>query len=157
MKAPTLCLRVSRRALGAAAVDNEELAFRDARHLTSRTERAVAAAERYLRRIVELTAPTRVVIDAPHKEGSTSARVLQSIMAILKELGIPAEAVVLTDVLASYGVPGLRSRAELERVVQPFWPDLAAWRGKAKPYVLDAAAVALYDDVRQSLGLPHPA
>lgn len=62
----------------------------------------------------------------------------------------------MSDLLASYGLPGLRSRSELVRVTEQFWPELTGMKGKIRPYVVEAAALALYTDVRRLLGIAAP-
>jgi hypothetical protein len=154
MKPAIIALRLSRRALAAAAVgDDGDLTMYDGRHLSSRAERAVAATERYLTRLFELSMPTLVVIDAPHAEGGTTSRLVDVATSVLQRLSISFEVVSVSDVLSSFALPGLRSRRELSQVVEGFWPVLAQMRLKVKPYVADAAAVALYADVTYGLGV----
>jgi hypothetical protein len=154
MKAKILALRLGRRALAAAAVgDDDDLTMYDGRHLSSRAERAVAATERYLVRLFELSMPTIVMIDAPHAEGGTTSRLVEVATSVLQRLNIKFELVSLSDVLSSFALSGLRSRRELSQVVEAFWPVLQQMRLKVKPYVADAAAVALYADVWHGLGV----
>jgi len=151
-----LALRLTRRAVAAVLVQEETVAFHDGRHLSSRRPRAVATAERYLERMLELLKPTLVVIDAPNADGSTTSQLLQVTVAALTKLGIQSTVVSVPDVLSSYGVPGLKSRTELLRVAERFWPELTAVTAHLKPYIVDAAAVALYMEVQQGLGMASP-
>lgn len=52
-----LTLRVSRRAVGAAVLTGEDLVFTDGRHLSSRRDRTVVAALRYVERLCEEMQP----------------------------------------------------------------------------------------------------
>jgi len=135
----------------------DALVFHDGRHLPSRAERAHRAAGRYLTTILALTHPEVVVIDAPVQEGSLTTALLTQAREILAERQIRTESIVMSDVLSSFGLPGLRTRLELQRVIEPFWPALADMKGRVKPYVLEAAAVAEYADARTRLGVPDPA
>lgn len=156
MTTSTLVLRLSRRAVGAVMLRDEELVFVDGRHLTSRRQRAVAAAERYLKRIIELTSPTDILIDAPTKPASTTSDVLAATVELLRSQGLRAQEIALPDVLRAYGAPTVRSRASLRVLVESYWPQMSGMKGRVKPYVLDAAAVALYADTDRALGSASP-
>src|SRR5438876_6660535 len=99
MKETTLALRLSRRAIAAVVLDADELTFIDGRHLTSRKDRALTAAERYLRRVLELTTPTEIVIDAPAKETSTTNALLQTALEVAKAAGATARMIGTGEVL----------------------------------------------------------
>ena len=156
MTPSTLIVRLSRRAVGAVILSDEQLSFVDGRHLTSRRQRAVVAAERYLQRILDLTTPTDVLIDAPAKPASTTSDVLATTLELLRVKGVPCREIALPDVLQAYGAPAVRSRASLRALVEPYWPQVAAMRARVKPYVLDAAAVGLYADTARLLGSSPP-
>ena len=151
MKETTLALRLSRRAIAAAVLDADELTFIDGRHLTSRKDRALAAAERYLRRILELTTPTEIVIDAPAKETSTTNALLQTALAVAKAAGATPRMIGTGDVLQAYGIPAVPSRIELRKIVARLWPQLATMTSAVKPYVLDAAALTLHAQAEHAL------
>src|SRR5687767_10771677 len=110
MKAAILSLRLNRRAMGAAVLADDRLAFIDGRHLTSKRERANAAIARYLRRVLELTQPRSVVIDAPATEGSSTRALLHTVHAVLKEAHLDVRAETVGEVLQAYGVPRIKSR-----------------------------------------------
>lgn len=150
-----VCFRLSRRAVAAVTIEEDRLGFYDGRHLSSNQARGLTSAERYFHRILDLTTPTTVVIDAPLKDGSQTARLLQRLQDLLAERKVVARVVATTDVLSAFGVPGVRSRTELVRVVEPYWAELATMRAKVKRFVVEAAACALYVDVEQAFG-PAP-
>lgn len=154
MSTSRIALRISRRALAAVSLRDDELVFHDGRHLSSQADRARRAVERYLAQVVDLTKPDIVTLDAPTKDSSLASDLAVAVRTALAERHIEVENVTVSDVLASYGLPGLRTRTELRAVVEPFWPDVAGMKGKVKPYVLEAAAVALYADIRAGLGVP---
>lgn len=150
MKAPILALRVSRRAVGAAVLRDESLTFLDGRHLTSTKHRAVAAAVRYLARVLELTTPHSLVLDAPHDSGSTTDQIL----AAFRETrgAIPCAVIPTADLLTAFGVPALASRAQLRDVARRLFPQAAPRVRSVTPYLLDAAALALLAETLTALG-----
>lgn len=155
MKDTVLTLRLSRRAVGAAVLQDDELSFADGRHLTSSRDRAVAAVARYVRRVFDLTAPAEVVIDAPANPVSTTGALLETVFATARAAGVQARRIELHDVLHAYGVPAISSRIALRSIVATLWPQLGAMTGRVKPYVMDAAAVTLYAQVERALN-PKP-
>jgi hypothetical protein len=157
MTEKTLVLRLSRRAIAAAMVTDEVLTFCDGRHLTSRKTAALTAARRYVTRVLDLSTPDAVVIDAPVKDGSTTTALLDTVAEVLKEHQLPSRLVATVDVLATYGLrPSLQTRGALRRIVEAFWPDLPSAIGKTRPYVLEAAATALYDQTVRALSPTPP-
>jgi hypothetical protein len=152
MKTLTLTLRLSRRAVAAVALDDESLAFCDGRHLNSRRDRAVAGATRYVARVLELTAPSKVLIDAPAKNGSTNGAILGSVLDLLAERKIVTCRIATADVLQAFGAPALHTRSELRRTTEAFWANIPSAVGNLIPFVLEAAAVALLGEALESLG-----
>ena len=85
MNTVILTLRISRRAIGAAALVRDELTLLDGRFLNSRPERTVPAALRYVLKLVDLVKPAYVVLDAPGADnGATlSAALVEAITPAL--------------------------------------------------------------------------
>src|SRR5262245_2952475 len=65
MKTKIFALRVNRRAIGVAVLTNEGLSYVDGRHLPSGAERALAAAVRFVERILESGGTDVAIVDAP--------------------------------------------------------------------------------------------
>ena len=156
MKTPILALRLNRRAIAAAVLADEQLSFMDGHNLTSNHDRACASVERYLKRVLELTQPHSVVIDAPVSDGSSTAEFLQTVVSVTTVANLSVHTELAGDVQRAFGNPGVMSRIELRQVVDPFWPELEQLRGAIKPYVADAVALALYADTLTSLGSAAP-
>jgi hypothetical protein len=156
MTPKTLVLRLSRRAIAAAMLSDEELMFFDGRHISSQKGRAVPAASRYIERVLSLTTPTAVLIDGPTNAVSTTASVLESVRSLAANRKLSVRLIALSDVLESYGLPGLPSRVALRKVVDGLWPQIAAMTRRVRPYVADAAAVTLYAESQQALSMPPP-
>jgi hypothetical protein len=151
-----LTLRITRRAIGAAALQNGELSLLDGRHLNSRPERTIPAALQYLRKLLDLTRPHRIVLDAPgHEDASTAtARLVAAATALFSERGLPVLTVNRLDILRAFGVTRVVDRRELRDLVRILWPDLQSITGKVAPYVADAAAAAAYSECDLFLNPP---
>src|SRR5438094_10427488 len=85
MRRPILTLRISRRAIGAAVLVDESLRLIDGRHLPSRRERAYVAAARYVERLLDLSKPGTVVLDAPQLANVGSDRLLAAVESVLRD------------------------------------------------------------------------
>jgi len=152
MKASILTLRLNRRAIGVAALDGESLRMADGRHLTSRRDKTVLAAHRFIYRLLVDTAPSLVVVDAPATgDGQVTAAILDDIRQTVTNLGIEVLAVRKSELLDAYGLHPVRSRGDVREIVRSFWPELSNIRGKVEPYAVDAAAAALYAECRLQL------
>lgn len=153
-----LTLRITRRAIGAAALKDGELSLLDGRHLNSTPDRTIPAAVRYLRKLLALTRPTRVVLDAPGREDATSttARLLVALDEVLTQAQLPVLTVDRLDLLTAFGVQRLVDRREVRDLARILWPDLERVGGAVQPYVADATAAAAYTECRLALGPPPP-
>jgi len=76
MIAPLLTVRINRRAIAAVVLQHEEAVVADGRHLSSRTDRAVPSAVRYVNRLIELIQPSAVVLDAPATQHPSTTRLI---------------------------------------------------------------------------------
>jgi hypothetical protein len=152
MKPSILTFRLNRRAIGVAALDGESLRLADGRHLTSRRDKTVLAAHRFIYRLLVDTAPSLVVVDAPSAaDGAVSSAILDDIRRTVTDLGIDLLAVTKSELLTAYGLYPVKSRRDLREIVRSFWPELSNVRGKVEPYAVDATAAALYADCRLQL------
>jgi hypothetical protein len=154
MNAPVLTLRITRRAIGAAVLAGENFTLMDGRHLTSRRERASVAAVRYIERLLDLSKAGRVVLDASQPTEVESGSLVSVVEAVLRDRQISSLIIGRADLLRAYGVRALRNRAALRALATSFWPELARYAGKVRPYVVDAAVAALYAESRLALNPP---
>jgi hypothetical protein len=155
MKTRILSLRVNRRAIGAAILTTDGLALTDGRHLASGSTRAVAAAVRYVEHLLNGAHINAVIVDSPAPgPGSVTDDVVASLKQVLSSAGLTPLMIGKADLLVAYGVPALRSRDELRAVVLDYWADLLSLKGRVTPYVIDAAAAALYAECRLALSPP---
>jgi hypothetical protein len=154
MKLEILSLRVSRRAIGAAILRPDGLVMSDGWHIPSAPSRAVAAVARSVERWLRPSVTT-VVVDAPRRGVSaTTDSILDTIAERLSSSGLHPMVLSKADMLGAYGVVALRTRAEVRELVVHYWPDLAGIRGRVQPYVMDAAAAALYGECQVTLSPP---
>ena len=152
----TLVLRLSRRAVAGVVLSDDRLILCDGRHLSSARARMANAAARYIRRLLDLGRPYQMLVDAPAKEGSNTATLLETVRALAAERNVPIRQLSCPDILRTYAVPGgLVSRTELRRVVETFWQDFPGGLGGTKPFVLEAAAAALFHQTSEALD-PRP-
>lgn len=152
MNRPLLTLRVNRRAIGAVVLNDEAVTLTEGKHLTSRPEKTVSAATRFVEYLMALTRPSLVVMDSPvGKEESTTDRIVQSVRQSTARSGLELLVVTKSEILASYGLRGVRNRRELRELIRQYWPELGALQGKVEPFIVDAAAAALYADCRINL------
>lgn len=152
MKSPLLTLRISRRAVAAVVLEGEVVKFRDGRYLRSNREAAQKGIVRYVRMLLDLTKPGSVAIDCPRVTGSSTERLWTALSEVIQERRLDVRPVMTGELLHAYGVTGLHSRIELRQVVEPLFPELETFGGKVKPYVSEAAAVALYVESAVALG-----
>jgi hypothetical protein len=149
-----LSLRVSRRAIGVAILRPEGLTLSDGRHLPSSPTRALSAATRYVERLLG-SSIRAVIVDAPTRGISpVTDRLLDTIHEIVSSKGLSAVVIGKNDVLTAYGEPSLRTRGDVRSVVSTYWAELGHIASRAKPYVVDAAAAALYGECRLALSPP---
>jgi hypothetical protein len=155
MTAPVLTLRISRRAVAAVVLDDERLAFCDGRHLRSNKAAVQNSALRYLTLVLDQVRPAKVVIDCPFKTGGQTEVIWTALLALLTTRGVAVTRVTVGALLEAFALPGLPSRRALRDVVaRLFSSDFAALRGAVKPFMLEAAAAALWADTTTALGEP---
>jgi hypothetical protein len=152
MKLPLLTIRINRRAIAGVVLENESVAVADGRHLSSRIDRAVPTALKYVNRLIELASPSALVIDAPTVESvGTTRRILDALDQLSRDRHLPLIRIRLPEILNAYGNPALETREELREIVSAFWPEVDRSRGTIRHLVIDAAAAALFADCRRSL------
>ena len=155
MTAPVLTLRISRRAVAGVVLDDEQLVFCDGRHLRSDRSALQNSAIRYLTLLLDQVRPAKVVIDCPFRTGGQTEAIWNALSAMLASRSVPATRVTIGALLEAFGLPGLPSRRALRNVVAPlFSSEAIAMNGAVKPFMLEAAAAALWADTVAALGEP---
>lgn len=148
-----LALRVARRALGAAVINDEGFTLLDGRHLSSRRETMTESVRRYLRELIAQQEPAGVLILAPD-ERYDDRGILRDVQTALARGGYPMRIVRLPELLKSFGTPPLETREQLWETAQGILPELEDFKSGVKPYVVEAAALALYAESMLTLLTP---
>jgi hypothetical protein len=156
MTDPALVVRLSRRAVAAVLLSTDRLTLFDGLHLRSSRDAAVAGVRRYLQKLVDVIHPRTVIVDAPSKPGGQTEALLVAIRESLLARGVNVNVLAAATVLAAFGLPALGTRRELRSVAEPLFEELVNFRGKIKPYVVDAAAGALLMESASALGGQSP-
>ena len=155
MTAPVLTLRISRRAVAAVVLDDEHLSFCDGRHLRSNKAAVQNSAIRYLTLVLDQVRPATVIIDCPFKTGGQTEVIWNALTPLLATRGVALTRVTVGALLEAFGLPGLPSRRALRDVVASlFSTEATTMRGAVKPFMLEAAAAALWADTIGGLGEP---
>lgn len=150
-----LALRLSRRAIGAAVLKDEQFTFYDGRHLPSGQARLAAAARRYLDKLLGQTDATVLFLYAPCTERSLTAMLVAQVREAVAATR-RVEEVSGEQLRTAFGVPPLRTARELRDLMGGLFPESATLRSRVTPYVLEAAAVAAYADCAIALTPPLP-
>jgi hypothetical protein len=143
MTRPILVLRVARRAIAAAVIDEEKFVLLDGRHLSSLKESMAATVRRYLNELLEKHEPTGVLILAP-EERYDARGILRDVQTVLAQAGRSMRIIRVPELLKAFGAPALTTREQLWETAQGILPELLEVRSTVKPYIVDAAALALY-------------
>lgn len=150
MNRPILALRVARRAIAAAIMGDEEFTLLDGRHISSRRQSMVTSVHRYLAGLLEQRQPAGVLILAP-EERYDERGILPEVQAVLTRAGSPMRIVRVPELLKAFGVPPLQTREQLWDVIGTIAPDLANVQSSTKPYIVEAAGLALYAEAMLAL------
>jgi hypothetical protein len=148
-----LALRVARRALGAAIINDDGFALLDGRHLSSRRENMKEAVRRYLSALIVQQEPAGVLILAPD-ERYDDRGILKDVQTTLAQGGHPMRIVRVPELLKAFGMTPLETREQLRETAQGILPELVNFKGGVKPYVVEAAALALYAEAHLTLLAP---
>ncbi len=137
-------LKIERRSIAVAVFSHDErLDYTQVRQLSSDPQQAQASAVRFLNWIINTFEIGCCAVEQQIQSLDTRRSLLtETIIRCLREAAIPVWQVTKADLLASFGVPALRSRTELRRVIRSIWPILD--ERTQDNGILDAAALGLY-------------
>jgi hypothetical protein len=145
-----LSLRVARRAIGAVVVDEDQFALLDGRHLSSRRENMAESVRKYINGLLMQHEPAGVLILAPN-ERYDDRGILRDVQTVLAQAGRSMRIVRLPEILKGFGAPPLQTREQLWETVQGMLPELQNIQSTVKPYIVEAAALALYGEALLTL------
>jgi len=150
---PILCLRLSRRALAAAVIGDEKFSVLDGRNLSSKRESMQAAIRAYVNALLEQQEPAGVLILAPD-ERFDDRGILREVQTVLAQAGRSMRIVRLPEILKAFGNPALTTREQLWETTQGMVQELSEVQSALKPYIVEAAALALYAEAVVTLLAP---
>jgi hypothetical protein len=150
MSQPILALRVARRALAAAVIGEEKFSLLDGRYLSSDRVGMTQAIRRYISELLENQQPAGVLILAPDERYDEHG-ILREVQTILAQAGRSMRIVRLPEILKAFGAPALTTREQLWETAQGVMPELTEVQSTVKPYIVEAAALALYAEVLLTL------
>lgn len=141
-----LALRVARRALGVAVLHEDSFEVLDGRHLSSDRQLAEQTATDYLHKFLSTHETRGAVLLAPAERYQAPTSMLRVVQSLLVNAGVSLRIVYCEEMFRAFGQPPLKNRGELQAVAGMLMPEAAAFKGAVRPYVLEAAALALYAD-----------
>lgn len=145
-----LGLRLSRRLVAVAGLNDERFVFLDSRFVPRGAD-ASGGASRYFRQVLEQTKPTAVFFYAPTGPRTLTHQLILLLEQEASRLALVAKALSKTDVFASFGLLPLRTRRDLRVCVEALCPDLIQHRTQRQSVLSEAAAAALVGDFQQGL------
>ena len=149
-----LGLRLGRRLMAAAALDNDAFVFHDCRYVPPRKPTFDASMSKYFARLCDQLTPTAVYYYAPTGPGTVTEQLVARLEQTAGQAGIPVKRLTKSDLFTSVSVEPVRTRRELREQLSDLWPVLAEGKLNRQATLAEAAAGALVGDARQ--GLPPP-
>src|SRR5689334_16452501 len=141
-------LRIERRSISIAVLEDERLDYADNRELPSILPRAIESACVYVDWILRNFTLYGIALEKNGLDPTTwKAKITVDIRALLKEAGVPIFEVEKNALLSAFAQPSLRYRTELRKVISTIWPILAI--KDQNNGCLDAAALGLYVQVER--------
>lgn len=141
-----LSVRVARRALGVAVLHEGQFEVIDGRHLSSNRTLAEQTATNYLERFLHTQETRGVVLLAPDERHASPTSMLRVVQTLLVRAGVSLRVVHCNEMFRAFGHPPLKNRGELQQIASGLLPELAHFKGAVRPYVIEAAALALYSE-----------
>ncbi|HEY2933118.1 MAG TPA: hypothetical protein VGK99_15355 [Acidobacteriota bacterium] len=135
-------IKVERRSVATAVFVGDRLDYVQRRQLSSAPSKAEASAVGFVNWTVNTFEIHSVALEAVTNGDVRRVQLTESILKMLRENGVPIWKLSKQDMFAAYGIPPLRTRRELWKVILSIWPILD--RGEqGNDGILDAAALGL--------------
>ena len=120
-----LGLKLGRRLMAAASLEDEAFVFHEARYVASRKATFDATMSKYFTRLFDQFTPTAVYYYAPTGPGTITAQLVARLEQTAAQAGISATRLTKADLFTSVGVAPVRTRQELREHLSDLWPVLA--------------------------------
>ena len=146
-----LGLRLGRRLIAAAALQDDQIIFRDSRYVSSRRSTVDAATTQYFARLLDQVKPVGIYYYAPAGEQTVTAQLSAALERLAGNAGVPAMRLSRTDVFAGFGVTPLKTRRELRDQALALWPVISEAPGPRQAVVSEAIIAAVVGDLRREL------
>jgi hypothetical protein len=138
----TAAIKVERRSIAAAVFIQDRLDYTQVHRLPSEGHKAQASAVGFVTWLTTaLEVDSCVLETAPANDELRRSLLSQRVTQTFRDSGIPVWEIRKKRILASYGLPPLRSRKELREVITSIWPILST-----SPHddgIKDAVAIGL--------------
>ena len=145
-----LGLKLGRRLMAAAGLEDDAFVFHECRYVSSRKATFDASMSKYFARLCEQLTPAAVYYYAPTGPGTVTEQLIERLEQTAGQAGIPVKRLTKTDLFTSVGVAPVRTRRELREQLADLWPVLAEGKLTRQTTLAEAAAGALVGDARQA-------
>jgi hypothetical protein len=145
-----LGLKLGRRLMAAAALDDEQFVWQDSRFAPSRRSAMASGLTRYFSQLLTQVKPEAIYYYAPTGPNTLTEDLIKLLVTTAGESGIPVKPLSRLDVFGSFGLLPLRTRRELRDALQPLWPVLSDGPVPRQVALAEAAAAALVGDLQQA-------
>ena len=149
-----LGLRLGRRLMAAAALEDDAFVFHECRYVSSRKATFDSSMSKYFARLCEQFTPAAVYYYAPTGPGTVTEQLVARLEQAAGQAGIPVRRLTKTDLFTSVSVVPVRTRGELREQLSDLWPVLAGGQLPRQATLAEAAAGALVGDAQQALSPP---
>ena len=146
-----LGLKLGRRLVAAVAFDDEEAILCDSRFVPSGTEDLERVVARYFDQVISQVKPIEVFYYAPTSAQTVTERLVDVLTAAVARVGLTATRVTKEDLIASFGIPPLRTRRELRECISTFFSQVGENKAARQVVIAEAAATALVGELRRGL------
>ena len=149
-----LGLKLGRRLLAAAGLEDEAFVYHDCRYVSSRKATLDSTVTKYFARLFDQLTPTAVYYYAPTGSGTVTEQLVARLEQAGGEAGVPVRRLTKADLFTGASVIPIRTRRELREQLSDLWPLLAEGKLTRQATLAEAAAGALAGDTRQALPPP---
>ncbi len=144
-------LKLGRRLMAVAALEDERFVFQDSRFIASRKSALQAGVTRYFSQVFDQLKPTAIYYYAPTGRNTVTEALVALLDTQAGQMGIPAKRLSKSDLFDHFGLLPLRTRRQLREHLQPLWPALSEGKVHRQVALAEAAAAACVGDFRQAL------
>lgn len=146
-----LGLKLGRRLMAAAAMEDEQFVFHDSRYVASRHSTLAPGTSRYFAQLLDQLRPVAIYYYAPTGHQTLTEQLVVMLEQSAAHAGISSRRLAKADLFTSVSLLPVRTRRELREHLAELWPVLSAGKVHRDAALAEAAASALVGDLRQAL------